>query len=724
MNPEEIHLRDYLKVINKYRALIIVFMLVTFAVVALGTFSATPQYLGSTKVMIEKAASSNLTNRYNYNYYDPEFYETQSQLIKSQEVAKRVVDLLSLETTYDTYMGRAEKPSNFQSVKEWISQIKGDILSTFQSKQVTEDEGVAIPERSRAEIIAESISTGITVTPIKESRIVSIQFASPNPEFAALIANTTTKAYVETTLDMKMESTRRTLAWMTKKAEQERLKLDKTEQKIQAYMRSNELVTLENRITVLPQKLSEISTQLVRAQNKREKIEALYRKVKRVAKDPVAAESVLGMTHGNTLQILRDQILKAEQHIRELSSKFGAKHPTMIKAKGDLDILRQKKAGEVGRLIGAVKNEFELAVSDENNLRKQLNDSKIEAQNLNEKFIQYSVYKREMDTNRQMYDSLLLKMKEQSITGETQPINLWIVERASIPLKPFKPKTKVNLLLGLIVGLFGGVGLAFFVEYLDKSIKYPEETEKALGVPVLGMIPLYKEKKGNIDTLMLDQPRSAIAESFRALRTSVMLSSSGQPPRKILVTSGGPGAGKSTTSINLAMAIAQSGKKVLLIDADLRKPRLHKIFGIEPEDGLSSYLAGWTKSATLIHTTVENLALLPAGTIPPNPSELLGSEGMRELIDNMSEHVDFIICDSPPLQPVVDARILSQLFDGTVLVVKGKHTTYELARRSLKQLQDANAPIIGVLINALELKKNDYYYKNYYGAYGDDPTES
>jgi len=723
MNPEEIHLRDYLKVIRKYRALIIVFMLVTFAVVVLGTFSATPQFLGSTKVMIEKAASSNLTNRYNYNYYDPEFYETQFQLIKSQEVAKRVVDLLSLETTYDTYMGGAEKPSSFQAVKKWFNQLKESILSTFQSKEVAEEKGVAAPERSRTDIIADSISAGITVTPIKESRIVSIQFASPNPEFAALIANTTAKAYVETTLDMKMESTRRTLAWMTKKAEQERLKLDKTERKIQAYMRSNELVTLENRITVLPQKLSEISTQLVRAQNKREKIEALYRKVKRVANDPVAAESVLGMTHGNTLQILRDQILKAEQHIRELSSKFGAKHPTMIKAKGDLDILRHKKAGEVTRLIGSIKNEFELAVSDENNLRKQLKDSKIEAQNLNEKFIQYSVYKREMETNRQLYDSLLLKMKEQSITGETQPINLWIVERASIPLKPFKPRIKVNLLLGLVVGLFGGIGLAFFVEYLDQSIKYPEETEQALKVPVLGLIPFYKEKEGNIDTVMMDQPRSAIAENFRSLRTSVMLSASDRPPRKILITSAGPGAGKSTTSVNLAVAIAQSGKKVLLIDADMRKPRLHKILGLYSEQGLSSYLAGLSKSDTLLRTSEPNLAFLPAGPIPPNPSELLSSDGMKILLNRLLERVDFIICDSPPLQSVVDARILSQMFDGTVLVVKAKLTTFDMARRALKQLHDVNSTVLGVLINSLELKKNDYYYESYYGAYGDEPAE-
>lgn len=724
MTSEEIHLRDYLKIIKKYRALIIVFTLVVFAVVALGTFSMTPQYLGSTKVMIEKAASSNLTNRYSYNYFDPEFYETQFQLIKSQEVAKRVVEILSLETTYDTYMGGTNKPNSLQMAKKWFAQLKGSVLATFQSKEVEGEGKVAAPERSRADIIADLISAGITVLPVKESHIVSIQFSSPNPEFAALIANTTAKAYIETTLDMKMESTRRTLAWMTKKAEQERSKLDAAERKIQDYMRSNDLVTLENRITVLPQKLSEISTKLVRAQNEREKIEALYRKLKRVANDPVAAESVVGMSHGNTLQILRDQILKAEQHIRELSSKFGEKHPMMIKAKGDLDILRKKKAGEVARLIGTIKNEFDLAVADENNLRKQLENTKVEAQNLNEKFIQYNVYKREMETNRQLYDSLLLKMKEQSITGETQPIDLWIVERASIPPDSFKPRVKVNLLLGLIVGIFGGVGLAFFVEYLDQAIKYPEETEKALGLPVLGMIPFLRPKDGNIDTVLKEQPRSAAAENYRALRTSVLLSSSGQPPRKILITSAGAGAGKSTTSVNLARAIAQSGKKVILIDADLRKPRLHKILGITSEDGLSSYLAGWSESANLYKTNEENMSLLPAGPIPPNPSELLLSNGLEVLISSLIDKVDFIICDSPPLQSVVDARILSQMFDGTILVVKAKHTTFDRARNALKLLNDINAPVIGLLINALELKKNDYYYENYYGTYGEDPEES
>jgi capsular exopolysaccharide synthesis family protein len=725
MNSEEIHLRDYLKVVNKHRGLILIFMVLVFAVTALKTFSATRLYSGSSKVMIEKADSSNLTGGYRYSSYDPEFYETQFQLIKSQNVAKRVVENLSLEQTYASYFPQASNPEGaIYALKSWLRGVKAAVVA-FVSPAPEETAATAVQdERSRADGLAGMLRAGISVTPVKDSRIVAISYQSTNPQFAALVANSVAQAFIETTLDMKMEATRRTIDWMTLKAEEERAKLEKTETKLQSYMRANDLVTLENRIAVIPQKLSEISKQLVYAQSAREQLEERYRKVKQVAASPDAAESILSITNGNTLQILRDQILKAEQHIRELSTKFGAKHPMMVKAKDDLDILQQKKAQEVNRLIESTKNEYELAVLDENNLRRQMDKTKAEAQTLNEKFIQFQSYNREKESNQQLYDTLLLKMKEQSITGESQPVNLWIVEKALVPLAPFTPRTKVNLLLGLVVGLFGGIGLAFFVEYLDQSIKYPDETERVLGVPVLGLIPLFSDKQGSVERVMVDQSHSPMAESYRALRTSLLLSAADRAPRSILITSPGPGAGKSTTSVNLAIAMAQSGKKVLLIDGDLRKPRLHKILGIEPDAGLSNYLAGMCNTDILQRTAHENLALISSGPIPPNPSELLLSARMQEMIVKLKETFDFIICDSPPIQSVVDGRILSQLFDGTVLVTRAKTTNYDIARKALKQLQDVNAPVLGILINGMELKKSDDYYAAYYTAYGDEPQSS
>jgi len=262
MQEEEIHLRDYLKVINKHRGMIIIFMLVILALVTLRTFSVTPQYLGTSKVLIEKAESNSLTTCYSYNYYnyDPEFYETQFQLIKSQQVSRRVVDLLALDKTIGTYLKEEKEPSTLRFLKLWLLQIKNNFFTP--NPPDVDSESNTVTQQSRVENIAKMIGAGIQVSPVKESQIVSISFSSANPEFAALIANTVAKAYMETTLEMKMEATRRTLEWMTKKTDQERQKLEKTEQKLQSYMRSNNLVTMENRIAVTPQKLTQISTEL------------------------------------------------------------------------------------------------------------------------------------------------------------------------------------------------------------------------------------------------------------------------------------------------------------------------------------------------------------------------------------------------------------------------------------------------------------------------------
>ncbi len=699
---EEIHLRDYLRVINKRRSLVVSFFVVTLVLVILGTLAATPQYEGKTQVMIEKVANSNLTDGGRFNSFDPEFYETQFQLIKSQAVARRVIEMLHLDT------GNSQIPG----LREGRESLIGKDAETDESRPLID-------------VMAEKLADEITVSPVKNSRLVHISYLSANPDFAALIANTVAKAYIEQSLNMKMDATRRTLEWMTKKADEERAKLKAKEEEIQAYMRTNNLVTVENRMTVLPQKLSEISTALVRAETKRKDKQELYQRISKVADDIDAAEAMLGLTANDTLQILRDEILKAEQKIRELSAKYGPKHPMMVKAQGDLDILLSKKAEEIKRLIEGARNEYEFALASEENLRAQLDRTKAEAHNLNEKFIQYEQLKREMETNRQLYDALLLKMKEQSITGETDPVNLWIVEKALKPLHPVKPNKKKNLLLGIIVGLMGGIGLAFFVEYLDNTVKYPEETEKILGLPNLGLVSLWKEKEGSIDRIVLDQPRSAFAECYKALRTAVMLSSTEGLPRRILVTSAAAAAGKTTTAINLATALAQTGKKVVLIDADLRKPRIHKALEISNTSGLSNWLAGGDVKGLVQEGPLDNLSIITAGPIPPNPSELLSGQRMEKLFEKLEQTYDVVLCDSPPLLSVADGRILSRMVNGTILVLRAKATTYELAGKAVKLLHDVNAPVLGTVINALDLKKSDYYYQYYYGSYGtygDDPT--
>ncbi|GAB4177241.1 MAG: exopolysaccharide regulatory tyrosine autokinase VpsO [Geothermobacteraceae bacterium] len=718
LNSEEIHLRDYLRVISKRRNLVLTVFALIFVAVAIYTFAKTPLYEGTTQVLIEKARPSALESDNGYRIYDPEFYETQFQLIKSRAVALRVVRALGL-TSAEVLPGQEEQGA-LAAVISWVRGLKATVVHLFagdeqgQQKELTaEDEEL---------LLADMIAEGLEVRPFKNSRIVTISYRSPNPEFAARVANATATAYVEQTLNMKLDSTRLTLDWMTRKAEEERKKLDAAEKRLQAYMVANDIVTLEDRLTVTPQKLNQISSQLVNAEAKRKEMEAIYLQVKRLASRPDEAETLPAIASDPAMQTLRTEILQAEQKVRELSAKYGPKHPVMIKANGDLEVLKRKRDQEVERIVRSLKNQYDLAVSTEESLRAQLDRTKSEALNLNQKFIQYSALKREVETNRQLYDALMLKIKEQSITKETQPVNLWIVEKAAVPEFPVSPNKKKNLLLGLIVGLMAGIGLAFFVEYLDNTVKYPEETEKALGLSVLGLVSLWKEKDAQLERVLLDQPRSTYAENYRALRTAVLLSSADGAPARILVTSPGPAAGKTTTAANLAIALAQAEKKVVLIDGDLRKPRLHKIFKLANRNGLSNYLAGGSGEALLHKGPVDNLAVITSGPIPPNPAELLSSSRMAKLLDGLQKEFDIIVCDTPPLLNVADARILSRLFSGTILVVRARQTTFELAGKAVKALADVNAPVLGMVINALELKKSDYYYQYYYQSYyGEEP---
>jgi len=712
-----------LRVINKRRGLVATFFIVTFVVVLIGTFAATPIYEGTAKVIIEKEEANNLTDRYYSRGFDPEFYETQFQLIKSNGVAKRVVEKLGLEENWEVYMGK-EDPA--WSPMPWLRRLQATIKSAFGGETEKTATVSGLPEAdtpTRAELLARQLAEGIEVTPVKESHIADISFESPNPQFSTLVANTVVAAYIEEVLEMKMDSTRRTLEWMSKKAEEEQAKLEQAENTLQGYMKANDIVTLENRIAVIPQKLSELGTQLIQAEAKRKELEAMHNKIASLGTNSDATETIPVIGEDTAMLTLRSQILQAEQKIREMSNKYGEKHPVMIKARGDLEVLTKKKEQEINRIIQTVKNDYELALIRENGLRAQLEQTKNEAVNLNDKFVQYGVFKRDIETNRQMYDALLMKMKEQSITEQTNLVNLWVVEKAAVPSEAASPRKKVNLLLGLVVGLFGGIGLAFFVEYLDDSIKTPEETEAILKTPVLGVVSDWQNKDRAIETVVHDDPHSAFAEAFKALRTSVLLSSAGQPPKLIVVTSSIPGEGKTTTSLNLALSMAQSGKRVLLIDGDMRKPRIHELLGMDNSKGLSTFLAGASRGEILQKGPLPNMAVIPAGPIPPNPSELLTAEGLPGLLETLKAKFDFILCDSPPLLSVTDALMLSRMFQGTIVVVRPQRTTYGIATKALKSLANIQAPVLGVFINGLRLEKRGYYYNSYYETYlGNQPA--
>jgi len=709
------HLQDYLRVISKRRRTVAVFFAVCFSLVLIVTFTQTPLYEGRTKVLLERGESGPLNERSRSSSYDPEFYSTQFQLIKSWAVARRVVEMLNLKDQYYSYFPELESGASIMAKLKSIPARIGRAISGLFKSASEENKSSVVDQWENS--LAEAISYNVKVTPVGESRIVMISYLSPNPQFAALVTDSVAKAFIEETLNMKMEATRRTLEWMTKKAQVEAQQLEKAESALQAYMQANGIVTLENRITVTPEKLSELSTYLVRAESRRKELESLYRQVQSVSTDPRAAETVAAIASDPAMQALRAQIIEADKKIMELSNKYGAKHPAMEKATADLVLLRDKRAQEISRIVQSIRNDYQLAMANENSLRAQMNSTRSEALQLNEKFIQYSALKREVDAGRQLYDALLLKLKEQSINEESQPVNLWIVEHAQIPGVPARPLKGVNLLVGLFLGLFGGIGLAFFLEYLDNKIKDPDETEKLLGAPVLSIVPMCRANQGEIEGIILREPLSSFAENYNILRSALLLSAADAPPQKIVITSPGVGEGKTSTAVNLALAMAQSEKNVVLIDGDLRKPRVHRTFKMANDIGLSTYLAGAHAGGILKKGPLPNLSVITSGPVPPNPADLVASVRMSSLIDYLSEKFDFIICDAPPTLVVADARVLSRHFDGTILVVKAHQTTFEMAVRAAKSLQDVNAKMLGLVINGLDPKKSDHYYGEYYSTY-------
>jgi capsular exopolysaccharide synthesis family protein len=723
INKEELHLRDLIKVVKKRRHILLAFLLSVLALACLVTFVMTPLYEGTTKVMIQRSEGSDLTGSYQRNSFDPIFYETQFQLIRSRAVARRVVNTLSLQQNYDSFIGKTvEKTSPWRFVLTEIKNLFGWIRTAISPAESASQKEKGLLDKG--DYLTKIISEQVRVRPVEGSRLVNISYLSPNPELAALIANTVAKAYIEETLDMKLSATRTSLQWMTKKAETEAEKLRQSELRLQQYMKDNNIVTVEDRMTVTPEKLSEINIQLVRAESRRKELEALYEKVKKIGRNYQAATTISAISIDPALRAIRAQIVETEKSIMELSNKYGSRHPLMVKARGDLRVLNSKRNQEIDRLVESIKNEYELALSNERSLRGQLSSTKTEALLLTEKFIQYGALKRVVDTNRKLYDALMLKLKEQSITEETSPVNLWIVEEAVVPLKTARPWVGMNLLFATVIGLFGGLGLILFLEYFDNTVMDPEAAEAKLGIPVLTVIEIWRDDHQKPEHVVWKDPQSVFAETYRSLRTSILLSFPDRPPKKILVTSSGMGEGKTTTSVNLAFALARSDKRVLLIEGDLRKPRLHKVLRIDNSKGLSSYLAGATDSHIIQKGPLPNLAVIPSGPIPPNPSELLSSNRMNVLLDSLSKEFDFIVCDSSPVLPVADSRVICSLFDGVILLSKAGVTPYDMLERARKQLVDSGARLLGLVINGFDAKKSGYYHQDYYYAYAEDKPKS
>jgi polysaccharide biosynthesis transport protein len=721
---EEIHLLDYWKVLVKRRRVALAFFAVVVGIVIVYSFTATPIYKGTAQVLIDLEKNPTMTFAEGTGAFiqmkdSAEYYKTQTEILASRAFGDRVVRRLQLDKNpYFLEM----KESGVKIVKKKLKTVIGSLFPA-KAKPANPIPLAAIQEEADPELTSQVLQN-IEVEIGKGSNILKINYYSENPLVAAAMANGIASAYIEHNLDIRVKPFRDAVEWLSARMIESRAKVEDSEKVVQKYKEVKGIVSFEAKENVITQKLQEIMTQLVQAESKRQEAEVRYRQIQSVINDTELLATVPDIMNNPVIQALRTDELAVKRKISDLSEKYGPKHPNIVRAKTELESIQTNLISEARKMMSAARTDYDISRARENSLRKAIEEQKLEVLDLGRKAIDYGVIAGEAVSNKQFYELLLKRLQEASLSSGINVSNAQVVDGATIPDSPARPKRMLNMALAMFVGLFGGIFAAFFVEYMDDTIKTPDDVEKVLALPFLGYVPTTDHDEGPI--YMFSGPRATIAEAYRTIRTSIMLSSAEERPFRplqvLLVTSTTPNEGKTTTAANLAVAMAQMGERVLLIDTDMRRHNLHKVFKIENLIGISDMIVDQNNIPLGIHpqTEIPNLSIITGGTLAPNPSELLGSIRMRDLISRLRGEYDRIILDSPPLMAFSDCLVLSRLADGVVFVVWGGETGKENIRKTVQSLQGVGARILGTVLNNVDFSRNSssyYYYHPYYDYY-------
>lgn len=728
-DSEGVHLTDYLRIIYKRRRPALTLFLAIVGGTCIYTFTATPMYSARVQILIEKESSNVVAFKQavEQNQVADDYYQTQYRILQSRALARRTLDTLALW-----------KDPQFAVAADTRGQAAPlDTLPPGARSPVNGAEPAATPEETMAQSRAiDSFLSRLTVSPVRNSRLVDLTFESSQPATAAKVANGVAKAYIEQNLEFKFLSSKEASDWLGARLGDQRKQVEKSEQALQRYREhTTDAVSLEERQNIVVQKLADLNTAVTRAKTDRLEKEAAYTQIRTLQNDDAALDIFPAILSNTFVQQQKAELADLQRRQAQLSESLGANHPDMLKIDRAIRTAEAKIQGETAKIVQAMQSDYERSLSQERALTAALEQQKREALDLNRKGIEYGVLARDATSNRQIFESLMQRTKETGISGELRTSNIRVVDEAEMPRRPVTPNTRNNLLIGLLGGSVLAIGLAFFLEYVDDRIKSPDEIPRYLGLPFLGMIPALFEQKPA--ALLIDNglPQN-FNESFRALRTNVIFSSAEEGLRSLVVTSTAPSEGKTLVATNLAVALAQTGMRVLLIDADLRRPRVHSVFGKPSVPGLSDVLVGTSKFAQALHpTAVSGLWIIPAGTTPPNPAELLSSKKFADLLGSVGRQFDWAIIDTPPIMAVTDSAIVANLVTGVVFVVGAEMTDRRAAQRAVAQLGRSNAKFVGAVLNRVDLTNHSYYYSQYYrheyvdqytggGATGTNPRSS
>jgi capsular exopolysaccharide synthesis family protein len=727
LEPEgRTHLRDFFHILLKRKWWVIGTLFGVMAAMVLVILFMTPIFKATTVLQITQDNSgpsigeldtmSFLKGGQDVN----KFQETQYKILTSRGVAARVIEALNLQETPE-FKAIAAKYPNAPPEK-----LRSDMIDLFLDKLV--------------------------VNPLKDTYLVEVAYKSQDRVLAKKVTDALAREYVQLVIDSRAQSFSLVKDWLGKQLEQMTQKVQASQKKLFEFGQKHDFYALEDKDNVIIQKYIELSALVTKAESERLAKEALYRQIKEKGPDAPA------ITNNPLIMNLRQELVAQNAKVSGMDRTFLSEHPHMQVEQAKLADLRKRLGGEVNRLQKTVKADYEAAVKAENLLTTTFQEQKGLVGKLQDNLVDFQILKRDAQTTEKLYKALLERMGETTVASTMVAGTVGVIDPPEAPYDPYLPKPLLFVVLSGVMGLFLGAGTAFLVEYMDSSIKTTDDVERVVQLPSLGVVPLCHNDLskmnndkipvsisgllswmrnrngqniplGDLDLIMLKHPRSPMSEAIRHLRTSLMLSVSGGPPEAIVITSPHPREGKSTISINLAIALAQDGHRVVILDCDLRRPRIHEVFHLKNNPGLTSHLTGTaTLEAIMKPTEVDNLFFIPAGPVPPNPAELLNSQAFKNLLQNLRREFHHIIIDTPPTLGFADARVASLQADGVLLVAKHQSTSREAGRLARQYFAQVNARMLGMVLNQLDtrdLRRHAIYNQKYYNRYyAVNPAES
>jgi polysaccharide biosynthesis transport protein len=691
----------------------------------------TPQVLAFQEVLTEAAESNRPPTEY-------DFYKTQYEVLKSRTLAARIIQEQHLDTSPIVTGKGAEKgmvARTWGRAQEWLMGLGS--MKAF-APTLPQPEGADL-SAVKTELIDAYLGM-LEVQPTRQTQLVKIAFHTPDPQLSARLANAHAEAYIRRGIELRTRANEEAQSFLKDKLQELKARVEKSEGDLNRYRRDKGIVSLAEKENIVVERLTDLNRKLTEAEAERIALEGQVRMIRTGSYDALPA-----VINNTLIQTLTAQAARLETEYAHLATIFRPSHPRLGEVQAQVNETKRHLRRETQRAMAGIESAYRATEATEQLLRAKMEQQKVATLRLKDASVDYAILAREVDTNRQLYDSTLQRMKEMGVAAELRASNVSVIDKAEVPRRPSNPKVKQTILLGMFLGLVGGVGVACLREYLDHTLKSAEEVERYLGLPNLAVIPdfLTLSRRGQRlwtfpsvrrqllgaspaerDLTLADRAFSAMREAYGNLCTAILLSRAEEGPQVVLFTSAMHGEGKTTAVMNTALRMARMGSNVLVIDADLHRSRCHKVLGLENGHGLSELLTGQGELPEIIHSAhIERLFLLRSGSLPSTPAELLGSQKMRDILATLRERFDYILIDTPPVIPVSDAVLLSTMVDGVVLMVRGQGTPKQLVWEAHMRLRNARACILGAALNCADISFSHYQYDYWVYAKHKDRTE-